>query len=266
MEIFPGPNLNIIVGPNGTGKSTIMCGLCLAVGGTPKLLGRSELLADYIKYGSDKGSIKVFIRDSKLENDRALSIVLHRSAASDFFVDDEKVTQTKLRNVAESYNIQVDNPCTFLAQDKVKSFAEQNLEDCLNSVQSELTTLVPLIENYRRRETMRERIRLLQCKQLYLKYLDAEAIADEKAQYKQVKEKELEETEALMLPVKFSVQQQKIAVERQKCKEKNAETEKLLAAESVDELVNIECEKDYERAKKEHDEWEERLSSCASRI
>ncbi|EJD74580.1 hypothetical protein LOAG_18117 [Loa loa] len=61
VEMFPGPNLNVIVGPNGTGKSTIMCGLCLAVGGTPNLLGRSELLADYIKHGSEKGSVKVFM-------------------------------------------------------------------------------------------------------------------------------------------------------------------------------------------------------------
>lgn len=38
-----------------------MCGLCLVVGGTPKLLGRSELLADYIKHGSEKGSVKVFM-------------------------------------------------------------------------------------------------------------------------------------------------------------------------------------------------------------
>ncbi|VDO44034.1 unnamed protein product, partial [Onchocerca flexuosa] len=235
---------------------TIVCGLCLAVGGTPKLLGRSELLADYIKYGSDEGSIKVFIRDSKLGKDRVLSTVLHRSGASNFFVDDEKVTQTKLRDVAESYNIQVDNPCTFLAQDKVKSFAEQKpsvllkntekavgkelidlhnsiqdirfnqsplsrakyLEDCLNSVQNELKTLVPLIENYRRRETMRERIQLLLRKQLYLEYLDAETIADEKAQYKRVKEKELKEMNKLL-----SVRE---------------ETEKLLAVESVDESVN----------------------------
>ncbi|VDN87366.1 unnamed protein product [Brugia pahangi] len=107
VEIFPGPNLNVIIGPNGTGKSTIMCGLCLAVGGTPKLLGRSELLADYIKHGSKKGSVEVFIRDSKLGKDRALSIVLHRIGGSNYFVDGEKVTQTKLRSIAESYNIQV---------------------------------------------------------------------------------------------------------------------------------------------------------------
>lgn len=36
-----------------------MCGLCLAVGGTPRFLGRSELLADYIKHGLEKGSVEV---------------------------------------------------------------------------------------------------------------------------------------------------------------------------------------------------------------
>nr|CDQ04356.1 BMA-SMC-5, isoform e [Brugia malayi] len=279
VEMFPGPNLNVIIGPNGTGKSTIMCGLCLAVGGTPKLLGRSELLADYIKHGSKKGSVEVFIRDSKLGKDRALSIVLHRIGGSNYFVDGEKVTQTKLRNIAESYNIQIDNPCTFLAQDKVKSFAEQKsfgllantekavgkelvdlhenihnirlnqspilrtkcLEDQLNSVQSELKTLIPLTENYRRRETMREHIRLLECKKLYLKYLEAEAIAEEKAQYKRLKEEELEEIDQLL------------SLRR--------ETEKLLAIESVDEMI-LSAKKDYERAKKEHSEWEERLNAA----
>lgn len=38
-----------------------MCGICLAVGGTPDLLGRSELLADYIKHGADQGSVEVFM-------------------------------------------------------------------------------------------------------------------------------------------------------------------------------------------------------------
>ncbi|CAG9539247.1 unnamed protein product [Cercopithifilaria johnstoni] len=308
MDIFPGPNLNVIIGPNGTGKSTIMCGLCLAVGGTPRLLGRSELLADYIKHGLEKGSVKVFIRDSKLGKDRTLSIVLHRSGCSDYFVDDEKVTQTKLRDIVESYNIQIDNPCTFLAQDKVKSFAEQKsygllkntekavgkklvdlhksiyhmrfthspfshtkyLEERLNSVQSELKTLVPLIENYRRRETMRERIRLLQCKQLYLEYLEAEMVAHERIHYKRMKEQELEETKKAMLPIKNLLEQQKIVNEKYKREERNAmdglltvqkETEKLLAIESVDESV-LSAKKDYEQAKKEYDEWEEKLSAA----
>lgn len=42
IELYPGPGLNVIVGPNGTGKSSIVCGICLGLAGHPKLLGRAK--------------------------------------------------------------------------------------------------------------------------------------------------------------------------------------------------------------------------------
>ncbi|KAJ8610725.1 hypothetical protein MRB53_038367 [Persea americana] len=41
-EFFPGPNLNMIIGPNGTGKSTIVCAICLGLGWSPSHLGRAK--------------------------------------------------------------------------------------------------------------------------------------------------------------------------------------------------------------------------------
>lgn len=35
VEVFPGPNLNMVIGPNGTGKSTIVCAICLGLGWGP---------------------------------------------------------------------------------------------------------------------------------------------------------------------------------------------------------------------------------------
>ena len=35
VEFRPGPRLNMIFGPNGTGKSTIACAICLGLNGTP---------------------------------------------------------------------------------------------------------------------------------------------------------------------------------------------------------------------------------------
>ena len=33
VEFFPGPSLNMVIGPNGTGKSTLVCAICLGLGG-----------------------------------------------------------------------------------------------------------------------------------------------------------------------------------------------------------------------------------------
>ena len=42
IELYPGSGLNVIVGPNGTGKSSIVCGICLGLAGHPRLLGRAK--------------------------------------------------------------------------------------------------------------------------------------------------------------------------------------------------------------------------------
>jgi chromosome segregation ATPase len=41
-EFHPGPRLNVILGPNGTGKSSIVCGIALGLGGSTKILGKSK--------------------------------------------------------------------------------------------------------------------------------------------------------------------------------------------------------------------------------
>ena len=42
VELIPGAKLNVIAGANGSGKSSIMCGICLGLAGHPKLLGRAK--------------------------------------------------------------------------------------------------------------------------------------------------------------------------------------------------------------------------------
>ena len=36
-EFFPGPSLNMIIGPNGTGKSTLVCAICIGLGWDTKV-------------------------------------------------------------------------------------------------------------------------------------------------------------------------------------------------------------------------------------
>ncbi|VDM59309.1 unnamed protein product [Angiostrongylus costaricensis] len=114
VECKPGPNLNVFIGPNGAGKSTVICGICLAVGGNPNVLGRSERIGDYIKHKRDEGFVELSIADSQ-NGEQRVKILLQRPNSCTYFINGSRV----------------DNPCTFLAQDKVKSFSEQSAVDLL---------------------------------------------------------------------------------------------------------------------------------------
>ena len=59
VEFTTGPYLNVIIGPNGTGKSTIVCAICLGLGGKTGLLGRAHQPSEFIKYGCNKGNIEI---------------------------------------------------------------------------------------------------------------------------------------------------------------------------------------------------------------
>jgi chromosome segregation ATPase len=61
-EIFPGPQMNMIIGPNGTGKSTIVCAIALGLGGSPNLLGRQKNIAEFVKTGEDEANIKITLK------------------------------------------------------------------------------------------------------------------------------------------------------------------------------------------------------------
>merc|ERR1719234_1781679 len=53
VSFFPDPHLNLICGPNGTGKSTVVCGICLGLAGSTKSLGRADRVCDYVKRGQN---------------------------------------------------------------------------------------------------------------------------------------------------------------------------------------------------------------------
>ena len=59
MEVNPGPNLNVIIGPNATGKSTIVNAICLGLGGKTTTLGRAKDPLAYIKHGCENALIEI---------------------------------------------------------------------------------------------------------------------------------------------------------------------------------------------------------------
>ena len=55
----PFGSLNMVVGPNGTGKSTILCAICLGLGGEPRLLGRADDARLFIMHEQDLAEVEI---------------------------------------------------------------------------------------------------------------------------------------------------------------------------------------------------------------
>ncbi|CAO1638909.1 unnamed protein product [Sympodiomycopsis kandeliae] len=125
VEFFPGPHLNMIIGPNGTGKSTIVCAIALGLGWKPGVLGRAKDVASYVKQGYDKGWIEIELKAPLGQNS---NIVIRRfierdNNSSDWRINGKKATAKDVQAQVGQFDVSLDNLCCFLPQDRVADFA-----------------------------------------------------------------------------------------------------------------------------------------------
>ena len=138
---FSDCRLNVVIGPNGTGKSTILCAICLGLGGQPTLLGRADDARLFIMHEKERASIEVELTpQNSSQPPDVIKRIIDRNkgsekgrgiAASTFYINEEKSNLKRVRALVETYHIAVDNLCTFLPQDRVGSFSGFTPKDLL---------------------------------------------------------------------------------------------------------------------------------------
>ena len=158
-----------MVGPNGTGKSTILCAICLGLGGQPPLLGRADDARLFIKHEKDEAIVEIELAPNennstsgnKREPIHVIKRVIDRdkgsehgrgAGASTYYINGHKSNLKAVKEiVTERYKINIDNLCTFLPQDKVGSFSGFDKQALLMETEKSLsmslyTTHMDLIE------------------------------------------------------------------------------------------------------------------------
>ncbi|GMM34370.1 DNA repair ATPase [Saccharomycopsis crataegensis] len=152
-EFILSPTLNMIIGPNGTGKSTFVCAICLGLGGKPELLGRQKYAVDFIKEGEDFCFIEITLkfdhRDKKtitIRREMTRSPKAKSKEKSEWFVDNAKKDERVIAKLLKHLNLQLNNLCCFLPQDKVSSFAALKPEALL--METERATDPHLLEQH----------------------------------------------------------------------------------------------------------------------
>ncbi|XP_046478425.1 structural maintenance of chromosomes protein 5 isoform X1 [Neodiprion pinetum] len=132
--IKPGRNLNVIIGPNGTGKSTIVCAIVLGLGGKPKVIGRALHVGEYVKSGRQKGKIEIELKNPGKKN-HTVTRTITSDGHTQWMLNGKHVSLKEVEQLTKSLNIQVDNLCQFLPQDKVQDFSKMNPQELLENTE-----------------------------------------------------------------------------------------------------------------------------------
>lgn len=137
-ELSPGPNLNMILGPNGTGKSAVVCSIIVGLAGEVSLTGRGGSPADFVKKDTDWGSTEI-----ELFNECGRNFIVERKVIitgrskfkndhkSEWKINSKSALKAQVQALTKSLNIKVDNLCQFLPQDSVTQFVKMNSSELL---------------------------------------------------------------------------------------------------------------------------------------
>ncbi|XP_078797384.1 structural maintenance of chromosomes protein 6 isoform X1 [Oryzias latipes] len=136
-----GPNVNFIVGNNGSGKSAILTALIVGLGGKATVTNRGVSLKDFVKMGENTADITVKLRNKGADAYRKdvygdCITVEHR-----VFSDGSRTCKLKngsgqlvsnkkeeLVSILDHFNIQLDNPVSILSQEMSKQFLHSKNE------------------------------------------------------------------------------------------------------------------------------------------
>ncbi|NXK89107.1 SMC5 protein, partial [Formicarius rufipectus] len=136
-EIYPGSNLNVVIGANGTGKSSIVCAICLGLAGKPSFIGRADKVGLFVKQGCTRGlvEIELFRPPDNIIITREIQVM---NNASSWFLNRKPATLKMVEEQIAALNIQMDNLCQFLPQDRVGEFAKLSKIELLEATEKSI--------------------------------------------------------------------------------------------------------------------------------
>lgn len=277
-------SLNVVIGPNGTGKSTILCAICLGLGGQPPLLGRADDARTFISHNQEVAEIEIELAPHKKSTAHIIRRVIDRSkgaetgkgiGSSTYFINNKTVNIKAVQAlVKDTYNISIENLCTFLPQDRVGSFSAIDGKGLLHETEKSLSGSQQLYHDHMALIRLEE--------EFHSSGTDLTAIRDKLAKLEEdhgrleTEKKKLEERQRCLQYIKL-LKQKKVWLEfdqakekiielkdkRQELKEKAREAEALL--QPMKEQVEA-MEHDLERSKAKSREIEKSIQSSLKNV
>uniref|UniRef100_A0A8C1RDR4 Structural maintenance of chromosomes protein 6 n=1 Tax=Cyprinus carpio TaxID=7962 RepID=A0A8C1RDR4_CYPCA len=156
-----GPNVNFVVGNNGSGKSAVLTALIVALGGKALTTNRGSSLKGFVKEGESSADVSITLRNRG--RDAYKPEVFGQSITVDLRISSEGIRTYKLRSktghlvsskkeelisILDHFNIQVDNPVSILTQEMSKHFLHSKGEGDKYKFFMKATQLDQMKEDY----------------------------------------------------------------------------------------------------------------------
>ncbi|KAJ3359528.1 Structural maintenance of chromosomes protein 5, partial [Allomyces javanicus] len=104
------PGLNMIIGPNGTGKSTVVCALALGLGYPPKVTGRGTDLYDFVQNGKDQAKIEITLSMGADKEPLVILRTLDKNTRhSSYTVNRKRASEKEIKSLLDKLDIQIDS-------------------------------------------------------------------------------------------------------------------------------------------------------------
>lgn len=125
----------MIIGPNGTGKSTLLAAIILGLGGSPKTVGRGKKISEYVKQNDREATINIYLQGHEPNSLIKITREFNLEEKNVWKLNNETKSAKDMMEYIKEFSIQVDNMCQFLPQDRVQDFAKLNKQELLRQTQ-----------------------------------------------------------------------------------------------------------------------------------
>lgn len=185
FELDFGPQMNFIVGRNGSGKSAILSGLSVGLGAKATDTSRGLSVRNLIKDGKSMARVTVELWNEGLNayepgiygNVIVVERKFSRDGTNTYYIRSKNGTLVSnkkrvLDDILQKFLVVVNNPLAFLSQDKAREFIASSTEKSRFAYFSEGTNIQSIILNY---QEASKNILSLQERQMYAKQCFEEA-------------------------------------------------------------------------------------------
>lgn len=162
FELELGPQLNFIIGRNGSGKSAVLTGISVGLGAKASDTSRGSSIKSLIKDGNSTARVIITFKNEGSEAYRpevyGPKIIVERKlqrhgtnsysirSAANKTISTKKVT---LDEILYKFNITIDNPLAFLSQDKAREFLTTTTDKTKYDYFMSGSLIHDILENYK---------------------------------------------------------------------------------------------------------------------